>query len=288
MGETGILLVKGTVILPKAAEGKRIVMNLDAGGESTVFVNGKAFGNYRAAWVDEPHQFIEDNCLAVSGKEGDTYEILMETYAGLLSGGTNGGCATGPVLPGAYTDPKKEGARCVLGTSTFGVWNEDAYQLFMDVDTLGRLLETMDSTTLRAAKIAKALEKFTLIVILNSRGKHGSHLIKKRGEALRPLMEAKNGSTMPVFYAIGNAHLDLAWLWPMEETHRKTERTFAAQLRLIEQYPEYKYVQSQPAHMRCAGSIIRSCLNGSKKRSKAVSGSLMVPVGRAGYQYGRR
>ena len=33
----------------------------------------------------------------------------------------------------------------------------------------------------------------------------------------------------------------------MEETHRKTERTFAAQLRLIEQYPEYKYVQSQPA-----------------------------------------
>ena len=40
---------KGTVILPKAAEGKRIVMNLDAGGESTVFVNGKAFGNYRAA-----------------------------------------------------------------------------------------------------------------------------------------------------------------------------------------------------------------------------------------------
>lgn len=60
---------KGTVILPKAAEGKRIVMNLDAGGESTVFVNGKAFGNYRAAWVDEPHQFIEDNCLAVSGKK---------------------------------------------------------------------------------------------------------------------------------------------------------------------------------------------------------------------------
>ena len=112
-------------------------MNLDAGGESTVFVNGKAFGNYRAAWVDEPHQFIEDNCLAVSGKEGDTYEILMETYAGhFYPEAPTGGCATGPVLPGAYTDPKKEGARCVLGTSTFGVWNEDAYQLFMDVDTL--------------------------------------------------------------------------------------------------------------------------------------------------------
>ena len=52
---------------------------------------------------------------------------------------------------------------------------------------------------------------------------------------------------MPVFYAVGNAHLDLAWLWPMAETHRKTERTFAAQLRLLEEYPEYKFIQSQPA-----------------------------------------
>ena len=198
--------------------------------------------------MDEPHQFIEDNCLAVSGKEGDTYEILMETYAGhFYPEAPTGGCATGPVLPGAYTDPKKEGARCVLGTSTFGVWNEDAYQLFMDVDTLGRLLETMDSTTLRAAKIAKALEKFTLIVDFEQPREARIASYKEAREALRPLMEAKNGSTMPVFYAIGNAHLDLAWLWPMEETHRKTERTFAAQLRLIEQYPEYKYVQSQPA-----------------------------------------
>ena len=33
----------------------------------------------------------------------------------------------------------------------------------------------------------------------------------------------------------------------MEETYRKTSRTFAAQLRLLEEYPEYKYLQSQPA-----------------------------------------
>ena len=60
-------------------------------------------------------------------------------------------------------------------------------------------------------------------------------------------MEAVNGSTQPVFYAIGYAHLDLAWLWPMAETHRKTSRTFAAQLRLLEEYPEYRFLQSQPA-----------------------------------------
>ena len=70
---------------------------------------------------------------------------------------------------------------------------------------------------------------------------------RKARAAIRPAMEAKNGSTAARFYAIGNAHLDLAWLWPMQETYRKTARTFAAQLRLIDLYPGYKFLQSQPA-----------------------------------------
>jgi alpha-mannosidase len=59
-------------------------------------------------------------------------------------------------------------------------------------------------------------------------------------------MDAKNGSTSPTFYATGNAHLDIVWLWPYGETLRKTARTFAAQLRMLERYPDYKFIQSQP------------------------------------------
>ena len=40
--------------LPPEAEGKRIVMNLKPGGESALFVNGQAFGTFRADWVSEP------------------------------------------------------------------------------------------------------------------------------------------------------------------------------------------------------------------------------------------
>lgn len=117
----------------------------------------------------------------------------------------------------------------------------------MDVTTLKALLLTLDETSLRAAKIAKALQRFTLIADFEQPKEGRIASYREAREALRPVMEAKNGSTAPVFYAVGNAHLDLAWLWPMEETYRKTERTFAAQLRLIEEYPEYKFIQSQPA-----------------------------------------
>jgi len=239
---------KGKVVLPEAAQGQRVVMKLNPGGESTLFVNGRAFGTYRASWVTEQHHFMEDNTLSVCANAGDTYEILMETYAGhYYPEAPEGGDATGPVLPGSYTDPLTEGKRVKLGKCTYGIWNEDAYQLYMDVDTLAKLLTTLDNTSLRAAKIAKALERFTLLVDFEQDREGRIKCYREAREALKPVMEAKNGSTAPVFYAIGNAHIDLAWLWPMAETHRKTARTFAAQLRLLEENPEYRFLQSQPA-----------------------------------------
>ena len=239
---------KGSIVLPEKAKGERIVMNLQPAGESTLFVNGKAFGTYRAPDVSEPHHMMVDNVLTVCAKGGECFDILMETYAGhYYPQSSLGGCATGPVLPGAYTDPLTEGKRRVLGRCTYGIWNEAAYQLFMDADTLNKLLTVLDDTSLRAAKVAKALEKFTLVVDFEQpREKRIASYLEGR-EALRPALKAKNGSTAPVFYAVGNAHIDLAWLWPMAETHRKTARTFAAQLRLIEEYPEYKFIQSQAA-----------------------------------------
>ena len=239
---------RGKVVLPAEAEGKRIVMDLRPDGESTLFVNGQEFGTYRASWVTQKHHFIEDNVLSTAAAAGTEYEILMETYAGhYYPESPDGGCATGPVLPGAYQDPLEEGKRRTLGVCTFGIWNEDAYQLWMDADTLKQVLDKLDPNSLRAAKIAEALENFTLAVDFeqDEAGRIASYRAGR--EALKPALEAKNGSTTPVFYAVGNAHIDLAWLWPMAETHRKTERTFAAQLRLLEEYPEYKYIQSQPA-----------------------------------------
>ena len=156
---------KTTFTLPEEAKGKRIVMNLNPDGESTLFVNGKAFGTYRASWVTEPHHFMEDNTLTKCAEGGETFEVLMETYAGhYYPESPDGGCATGPVLPGSYQDPLKEGERRKLGVCTYGIWNEDAYQLYMDVSTLDKLLGTLDENSLRAAKIAKALEEFTLLV----------------------------------------------------------------------------------------------------------------------------
>ena len=63
-------------------------------------------------------------------------------------------------------------------------------------------------------------------------------------EALRPVLTA--GPTDFTLYAVGHSHLDLAWLWPVRETKRKSARTFTKQLNNIEKYPSYIYGASQP------------------------------------------
>ena len=42
----------------------------------------------------------------------------------------------------------------------------------------------------------------------------------------------------------GHGHVDLAWLWPLEETRRKIQRTFHTAAGLLERYPEMTFTQS--------------------------------------------
>ena len=46
--------------------------------------------------------------------------------------------------------------------------------------------------------------------------------------------------------AVGHAHLDVAWLWPVSQTRHKAARTFSSVLRLMEQFPDFYFTQSQP------------------------------------------
>ncbi|HIU32093.1 MAG TPA: alpha-mannosidase [Candidatus Caccousia avistercoris] len=241
------LWLKGEIVLPPEAEGKMIVLNLNPGGETTLFVNGASFGTYRAGWVSVPHHFIEDNILTENGKPGERYLLQAEAYAGHFFPESHlTACSTGPVIPGTYTDPLKGKLRTVMGKNTFGVWNEEAYQLWMDVKTLAEVMDCLPESSLRAAKIGKALQSFTLTVDFEQPPEARNASYRAGREVLREALSCVNGSTAPTFYGIGNAHLDVAWLWPLAETERKVSRTFAAQLRLLEKYPGYKFLQSQP------------------------------------------
>ena len=239
--------LRGDIVLDERARGKRIVMDLLQGGEATLFVDGHAFGTRRAEWVKDRHHYICDQVLTMDGQPGDRFHLLMEAYAGhdFPESGVES-CATGPVRPGDYEPRDPQEPRRVIGKSTWGIWHEEAYQLWLDVKTLHDLYTVIDDTSLRAARIEEALEDFMGIVDFEQEREGRLADYVRAREAIKPALEAINGSTMPQFTAIGNAHLDVVWLWPYRETQRKVARTFAQQIRLMDMYPDYKFLQSQP------------------------------------------
>ena len=49
--------------------------------------------------------------------------------------------------------------------------------------------------------------------------------------------------------AVGHAHLDLAWLWPIRESYRKAKRTLSNMIYLLELYPDFQFVIPQPQQL---------------------------------------
>jgi Alpha-mannosidase len=55
-----------------------------------------------------------------------------------------------------------------------------------------------------------------------------------------------SNKNLPAVTAIGHTHIDVAWLWTLSQTREKAARSFSTVLNLMKQYPEYKFMSSQP------------------------------------------
>lgn len=54
------------------------------------------------------------------------------------------------------------------------------------------------------------------------------------------------GGNAPIVSGIGHTHIDVAWLWTYAQTKEKVQRSFTTVLMLMDRYPEYKFMSSQP------------------------------------------
>jgi alpha-mannosidase len=224
----------GTVIIPDSANGQRIVLKANPGGEGLVYLNGEP-----AQSCDWAHTELT---LSKDARPGEKFDIWIETYAGhgpLLVG-------EGPVAYGKISVPEPGSSQVEVGDSTIGIWHEEIFQLGLDVETLYQIRGYLDPNSLRVAEIDEALRQFTLLVDFEVPFDDMVNTVQKARKILEGILACQNGSTSPELYMIGHAHLDVAWLWPLAETERKIGRTIANQLSLMAEYPEYKYIQSQP------------------------------------------
>ena len=225
---------RGHITTLSELAGKRVVFTLTTAPEMLVWVNGTEAGA-----IDKQHKFIT---LSRCARAGEKYAILAEGYAG--HGVRNEGA--GPVAPGEEPVPEPPQAQVCTGESVFGVWNEDVFQAAMDYLTLYSLLKKLPEKNLRAMKILEGLKKFTYTADFELPEPEMTASVSEAAKILKPLLSCRNGSTAPDYTVFGQSHLDLAWLWPVEETRRKAARTYSNQLTLMEEYEDYRFLLCEP------------------------------------------
>lgn len=77
-------------------------------------------------------------------------------------------------------------------------------------------------------------------------------------------------------FAVGNCHIDTAWLWPFAETKRKIVRSWTSQLRIMEKYPDYQFVASQAQQFDW---LKKSHPEIFKQIKQKVSENQFIPIG---------
>ncbi|QCR20188.1 alpha-mannosidase [Agrococcus sp. SGAir0287] len=130
--------------------------------------------------------------------------------------------------------------RAVFHGAHLAVRDETAYGLYFDALTLTQLAGHTDDDALRRtlrAALDDAWARFRAGDLAAARA------------TLAPSLAG--GATDPLEYtAVGHGHLDMAWLWPLRETRRKSARTYTRQLHAVERHPGYVYGTSQPQQLQ--------------------------------------
>lgn len=225
---------RGSVTIPEAAAGQRIVMTLGVAPEMLVFVNGKEAGS-----IDKQHFYIT---LTDCAQAGAVYEIYAEGYAGHGPREEGAGIWARDSVP----VPEPPACQCTIKESTFGVWNQQMFLAYADYHTLYELWKKLPDNNLRGMKIGEALQEFTYKADFELPEPERTESVVAARAILKPLLEKKNGDTAVNYTVFGQSHLDLAWLWTAEETKRKSARTYSNQLALMERYPEYRFLLCSP------------------------------------------
>ncbi len=114
------------------------------------------------------------------------------------------------------------------------------WELAQDIWTLRGLMAELPLDGSRRWEVLRALERMLDLVdpedVIGSAA-HGR-------DALAAVLASPAVASAHRVVAVGHAHIDTAWLWPVRETIRKCARTFASAVRLMDEHPEYRFACS--------------------------------------------
>ncbi len=128
-----------------------------------------------------------------------------------------------------------------LVRADLAVLDEDAWHLGFDMEVLAELMAELAVADPRRHDILRALERAMDVLDVDGVAAGAA----RARELLAPALAKPAHASAHTLSAVGHAHIDSAWLWPLRETMRKASRTFANVTALAAEYPELVFACSQ-------------------------------------------
>ncbi|MFF2379406.1 alpha-mannosidase [Streptomyces sp. NPDC058108] len=153
------------------------------------------------------------------------------------------------ILADDFARPTPLGDRLTAGSAplyTFrradiAVLDEDVWHLDLDLQVLRELMLELGESDPRRHEIMIALDRSLDALDLDD----VSGTAAAARAVLAPTLARPAHASAHTLSAVGHAHIDSAWLWPIRETKRKTARTFSNVTALAEEYEELVFACSQ-------------------------------------------
>lgn len=179
-----------------------------------------------------------------------------------------------PFVPTDLGDPETAGSEPLyrIARLDLAVFDETVWNLVLDFEVLGELMLELPVEGARRWDILRAIER--ALDALDLQDVNGTAAAARA--QLTEVLASPAVASAHRISAIGHAHIDSAWLWPLRETVRKVARTTANMTNLLATEPEFIFAMSQAHHYAW---IKEHRPEVYEKVVKAVSEGRFVPTG---------
>ncbi|MES9507012.1 glycoside hydrolase family 38 C-terminal domain-containing protein [Streptomyces sp. NPDC000609] len=152
------------------------------------------------------------------------------------------------------------------------VFDRQVWELVQDLEVLDQLMRQLPLGSARRWEILRAVERCLDALDLDAVGASAS----AARERLRAVLSSPAHASAHRLSAVGHAHIDSAWLWPLRETVRKVARTTSNVLALMDDRPEFVFAMSQAQQLDWLREHQPALY--ARVKEKAAAGQF-VPVG---------
>ena len=236
VGRDRYLWLDKELTLPPAMEGCRVAGLFDFGETG----GGNTNGFESLLYVDgHPYQGGDDNHQEVlfTGKEGKPVRLTFLLWTGLEGGGPH---------RTFYHQCRQ---------AEVGYLHEKTDEFYYLAKSVTETLRVLPEDDVNYAGLKAALDRALLCIDWDSgetwagAAREQAGFYASVGRALEVLTEELSRmekQTDVTVHAVGHTHIDVAWLWRLKHTREKAQRSFATVLRLMDEFDDYVFLQTQP------------------------------------------